>query len=81
MSRACSRLRPRSRSSAGSRGCVSCGSLHTDPVAVLGAMLVVAFVAAGVLLRVRIGFAIDARLGAGQCAQLAFVRMPTTYRS
>ncbi|HEY8075120.1 MAG TPA: hypothetical protein VIF62_13445 [Labilithrix sp.] len=59
----------------------------TNPPPSLGGLLAVAFATLSVLLLVRVGFVVDARLGARRWiaglprAQLAFVRLPTSYRA
>jgi hypothetical protein len=67
--------------------CIACAERESEPGAILSSLLVVTLVTVAILMLVRLGFAIDARLGARRWmatlprAQLAFVRMPSTYRA
>jgi hypothetical protein len=66
--------------------CIACADDRATP-AIMSSLLVVAIVTIGVLLLVRVGFVLDAKLGARRWmrrlprAQLAFVRLPSSYRS
>jgi hypothetical protein len=68
-------------------GCLACAEHDANPSSIWSSMLVVALITALVLLLVRVGFMVDARLGARRWmtslprAHLAFVRMPSTYRA
>ncbi len=67
--------------------CLACGEHDSNPSTIMSSLLVVALATAGILLVVRLGFVVDARLGARRWmaglprAHLAFVRVPSTYRS
>lgn len=67
--------------------CVACAQKDANPSAVWSSLVVVAVVTTAVLLLVRLGFLVDAHLGARRWmstlprAQLVFVRLPSTYRS
>jgi hypothetical protein len=67
--------------------CVACAEHDANPSAIWSSLVVVATVTTAVLLLVRLGFIVDARLGARRWmstlprAHLAFVRLPSTYRS